>query len=112
MGDRHIVSDHGGKAIAGDVQDATVLNIRAFPNADIINVSPDDGIEPNAGMVANFDVPDNSSAFLKKDTFANFRIFAQIAADHLNRSRGENRESPNSARREDLSLCEPAPGHP
>jgi hypothetical protein len=58
VSDGDLVADDAGCA-AIDVKDRAVLDIGSLPDANRRDVTPDDGVEPDARLGADFDVSDD-----------------------------------------------------
>jgi hypothetical protein len=48
-----------GRTLAVDVEHAPILDVRAPPDANVIHVSPDHSVEPDARLFAQLHVPDD-----------------------------------------------------
>ena len=63
-------------AVAGDVQDGCVLDVRVFADANVINIPADDRVKPDARVLANLNVAYNLGALFNKCTFPELGDFA------------------------------------
>lgn len=58
VADRHVAADDAGGAAAGDVHRAVVLDVGARADSDVINISTQDGVEPNTRGGADLKIAD------------------------------------------------------
>ena len=61
--DDHVIAEECGEAVLGDMDDAAVLEIRAIADTDGVDVPPYDRVEPEAGLLAQHDIPDDDGRF-------------------------------------------------
>ena len=80
---RHIVLDDERVLILHDVQNRTVLNIAARPDANPMHVAANHGAGPDAGVLANRDVADDYGRRVDVSRRGDLRPAAVIAADHF-----------------------------
>lgn len=62
MADGDLVADHQRVGAAGDVQDASVLDVRPLADADVIDVSANHRVEPDTAFLADDDIADDLGA--------------------------------------------------
>ena len=59
MADRDVIADDERMGIVSHMEHAEVLDIRSFSDPDVVHIAPDHGIEPDAAMVAHYDIADH-----------------------------------------------------
>ena len=72
MSDRNIIADFYGRFLVKCVQDASVLDVYPVSDADAINISPQDGIEPDAAIVSHHYITDNRGIVGKETVASHF----------------------------------------
>src|SRR5687768_4420752 len=70
MADRHVVMENERILILHNVKDAQVLNVGVLANTDVMNVTPNDRVKPDAGVIADFDVANDFGAFRDEDSLS------------------------------------------
>ncbi len=81
--DRHFVFEDGGVRPVGDVDDRPVLHVRAVADADIENVAPDDGVEPDGRLRADVNVADYLRALFDEGRRVDLRARPTEWSNHL-----------------------------
>ena len=66
MPDRYLIAEHGRMRPARYVNDAVVLDVRAFADAYVVHVAANDGAEPDARLLTDLDVSDHGRIFSDK----------------------------------------------
>jgi hypothetical protein len=64
------------------VADRSILNIRVLSDADDVHIASDNAVEPDAGVVADFHIPNNLSAFGDVNPFSQLRPFSLVLMQH------------------------------
>jgi len=82
--------------IVGDMQHAEVLHIRAVTDADVVDITPNDGMEPDATGFAHDDIPDDDAGFFDEARCWNSRFDALESSNH-GRTIGESAYPPQVA---------------
>jgi hypothetical protein len=82
MSDGHVIADQERMGIVRDMQHAKVLDIRAMPNPDDVDVAPDDGVEPDAAIFAHADIADDHRRVFNKTGLRDGRPDALEGTDH------------------------------
>ena len=75
MTDGDFVFQNGRMSFCRNVNDARVLNIRAFADAYIIDIAAQDTAIPDARIFADLDIADDDGIFSNENAFVNFRLF-------------------------------------
>ena len=89
MTERYFVFNNRRMRVRGNVNDASVLNVGAPPDADKIHIAAQNRAEPNAGIFADFDIADNRRIFGNKNAFVNFRFITLKLFYHLECKKNE-----------------------
>ena len=76
MSDGHVVTYNAGEIIR-EVKNGIVLNVGEFADANLIDVSAQDGVVPNAGAIAQSHVADDNGSPRDINIFADSRFSFQ-----------------------------------
>ena len=57
--DRHVVADLDGRFLIKRMQDGPILDVHPIPDADGVDVAPQDGVEPDAAALPDLHVTDD-----------------------------------------------------
>jgi hypothetical protein len=68
--------------MAHPMQDCTILHIALCADADGVDIAPEDGIHPDAGVLAQSDVSDELSGVIDVAACWNNWSYALVDADH------------------------------
>ena len=82
MGNADIVLQNQREFIFHDVHNGSVLDICVFTDANIMHITADDAVEPNAGVIANFDIADNLGTLGNEDAFPQFWPLSLVFMQH------------------------------
>ena len=80
--DRHFVPDDQRMGIVRDMQHAEILHIRPVPDADVMHIAPDHGIEPDAAILTQHDIADDDSRVLDEAGIRDSGFDAFECSDH------------------------------
>jgi len=72
------------------VEDGVVLNVGVVADADLVDVAAEDGVHPDAGMLADDDVANELRGIVDVAGFGELRGDAFVGADHSLELRTEN----------------------
>ena len=79
MPHRHMVAHDAGVEVSLNVTDGSVLDVRVMADSNVVHVTPDDCVEPDAGIVSNFNVTDNFGAFCDKYARSQLRRYPVVS---------------------------------
>ena len=82
VADGHVIADDAAEVI-GEVKDGVVLNIAVMTDGDAIDVAAQNGVIPDAGMVAERDVADDDAGAGNINVLANRWLFTQKCIELL-----------------------------
>jgi hypothetical protein len=82
MTDRYVILQNKRALIPHHMPNRAILNIRVFPDANDVHISPDDAVVPDTGVIADFDVADNLSARRDVYAFTQLRPFSLVLMQH------------------------------
>jgi hypothetical protein len=82
VADRNVIADKGWMSITSNVDNRTVLNISAITNADGVDVTTHNHVEPKACPLANMDIANNASAGGEKGGLSNLRCRSFVLEYH------------------------------
>ena len=82
MADCHATPDDRRKRPLRNVNDCSVLNIRALAYSNVITIASQHAIEPNARVIANVNVADDMSAFCDESCLGNLRRDPFVRTNH------------------------------
>jgi hypothetical protein len=74
VANRHLIFEDRGVCAVSYMDDGVVLNICAIANADVVNVAPDDSVEPDRRLVANMYVAYDLCAIFDESRGMNLRM--------------------------------------
>ena len=77
VANRHVVADEAGQ-IVGQMHHGVVLNVRVAADDDAVDVAAQDGVVPDAGALANFNIAHDDRALRNIDLPAELRPFQQM----------------------------------
>ena len=60
---RYVVADDGAGSLVGSVNYGSILNIDLITDTDAVDIPANDGLKPNAALVAHDNIAYNSSVF-------------------------------------------------
>lgn len=83
MADGHLVADNQGMGIVGDMQHTEVLHIGPVADPDIMHVPANDGMKPDATLLAQHNIADDDAGLLDKTGSGNRGFDALKGANHL-----------------------------
>jgi hypothetical protein len=64
------------------VTDGTILNVRVYADAHVMNVTADDAVVPDARMIAYFHIADDLRSLGNVDPLAQLRPFPFVFMQH------------------------------
>jgi len=102
MADRDPVADGHRVEVALAMQDGTVLDVGVCPHADGVDVAAKDGVHPNRGVLAEFDIPENLGRDVDIAGFGYAGHLSLVTADH-----GDRKNLCNECTRADCERCLP-----
>ena len=56
---RHVIAKNKGILVLHHVQDAAVLDIGVFSNADVVNIAANNGVKPHTGVISDLHIANN-----------------------------------------------------
>src|SRR5436190_11291353 len=83
MADGDLVFEDRRMCLRSDVYHRHVLDIRSRTDANVIYVAANNGTKPNARVLADLNVPDDSCVVCHVDAWMDMRKFAFEISDHL-----------------------------
>ena len=66
MADGHLIADDERVGAVGNVQHAEVLHVGPVANPDIMHIPANHGMEPDAALFAQYDIPDDNPGLFDK----------------------------------------------
>jgi hypothetical protein len=75
--DANIVANDGSGFLIRAVNDGAVLNVYFIPQNNAVDITPYDGLKPNAALVAHFYITHNGGVFSDKNIFSPLGRFVQ-----------------------------------
>jgi hypothetical protein len=88
----HVVADDQRMGIVGDMEHTEILHVRPVTDPNRVHVSANDGMEPDATMLAQHDIADDDTGLFDKTGCGNGGFDALKCADHAAHCRGINRQ--------------------
>lgn len=88
MADGHLVADDERMGVMGDMEYTEVLHIRPVTNPNGVHIPANDGMEPDAAVLAQHDIADDDAGFLDKAGRRNGGFDSLKCADHAGHCRG------------------------
>ena len=82
VADGDVIADDAGVVI-GEVEDGVVLNLRVMADDDAVDVAAQNGVIPDAGMVAEGDVAEDDARSGDINVLANRWLFAEKCIELL-----------------------------
>jgi Uma2 family endonuclease len=82
MADRDVVVENEGVLILHHVKDASILDVGVFPDPDVVYVTANDGVEPDARMIADLDIPDDNRPFSDEDPLSQLWQLPFVVQQH------------------------------
>lgn len=80
--DRHIVAEGRRTGAAHHVHDTPVLDVRASPDTDRVDVTPQHSVHPDTAVVADDDVTDALSALIDERRRCDARMDGPVRPKH------------------------------
>jgi hypothetical protein len=66
VADRDVSADDERMGIVRHMKHAEVLDIRPFSNPDVVDIAPDDGVEPHTAILPHDHIADHDSSLFDK----------------------------------------------
>jgi len=88
MADGHLVADDQWMGIVSDMEHTEVLHIRPVADPDKVHVPANDGMKPDAAVLAQHDIADDHAGLFDKTGRGNGGFDSLKCADHAAHCRG------------------------
>jgi Radical SAM superfamily len=82
--DRDVVAQDQRTLVPHGVTDAAILEVGVLPYANDVAITADNAVEPEARIIADFDVTDDLGALGKENVLADFWSFSFVFVQHPN----------------------------
>jgi hypothetical protein len=84
----HLVANDQRMGIVGDMEHTEVLHVGPVTDPDVVHVPANDGMEPDAAMLAEHDIADDDAGLFDKTGGRNGGFDTLKCADHAAHCRG------------------------
>jgi hypothetical protein len=78
----HVIVKNKGILVLHHVQDAAVLDIGVFSNADVVNIAANNGVKPHTGVISDLHIANNLRPVGDEDPISKLREFAFVVQQH------------------------------
>jgi len=82
VADRDLITERGGMGPAHHVHDTAILDICPSTDPDTVHITAEDGVHPDAAVVADNDVADDLGTLVDKRGRCHARMNGLIRAQH------------------------------
>ena len=78
MANGDIIPDEGRIPPSRHMDDATILNIAPFTDANVVDIATQDRVIPNAGICSDLGIANDLSSWSYKNTRINLRLYSTV----------------------------------